>query len=483
MPSLRKFPVHIIVLLLLFIAQGVLFAILFPAYQGPDEQIHYGTIQYQAEPKEKDWPLQEPTQIQLFGDVRTYKLSEETIQSAYLLQFDDLRWQKENTEYFSQTSTGIHEQAIAQNEWKRYIDTTSHNASGTKSFYYEVGGWIEKTLSSTSFFTRFLSQRLLSVFLGALVVLFTYLVAKKAGLSLFESILIATLVAFQPMFVFLSSVVNIDVALILSFTIFTYATIWLLKDGPKIPPLCILFFATVLGLYSKGPGIVLAVTAVLLIVFFVVQYWRKKDEKFFWKLFIGVTAFIILASLITPKSYIASITHLTTNSKFSSPAESLVAYGKETLDKSAFMRTHTSYWGYFGWLDTKISNTVLTFIWDIQAIALLGLILFLITKTPPEYLPKKRFVVFFIIIILLLQLAIRFFDWRVFDATRQILIGTPGRYFLPTLVPHILLIITGLGFFTKNKHQFHILLKALTLGMILLLLYAVINVIIPRYYL
>jgi len=100
-----------------------------------------------------------------------------------------------------------------------------------------------------------------------------------------------------------------------------------------------------------------------------------------------------------------------------------------------------------------------------------------------EFLPEKKYIIFFIGIILALQLAIRFYDWRVFDATGQILIGTPGRYFLPNIIPHILLIVTGLGFFTRNKKQFHILLKILALLMILLSLYSIINVIIPRYYL
>ena len=86
--------------------------------------------------------------------------------------------------------------------------------------------------------------------------------------------------------------------------------------------------------------------------------------------------------------------------------------------------------------------------------------------------------------IFFLQLAIRFYDWRVFDTTGKIVIGTPGRYFLPTLIPHLIILVTGLGFLiTKNKTQFTTLLKALALSMILLCLYAVFDVIIPRYYL
>jgi hypothetical protein len=116
-------------------------------------------------------------------------------------------------------------------------------------------------------------------------------------------------------------------------------------------------------------------------------------------------------------------------------------------------------------------------------IALVGLISYLLSKNTADYLPEKRYIIFFIGIVLALQLAIRFYDWRVFDATKQILIGTPGRYFLPNIIPHILLIITGLGFFTRNKRQFNILLEILLVLVVLFSLYTIIDVIIPRYYL
>ena len=85
--------------------------------------------------------------------------------------------------------------------------------------------------------------------------------------------------------------------------------------------------------------------------------------------------------------------------------------------------------------------------------------------------------------IIALQVAIRFFDWRVFDYSNEILIGQPGRYFLPNITAHLIIIITGLGFLLRKETRFMLALKVLALVMILLQIHAILNVIIPRYYL
>ncbi|MDQ5976168.1 MAG: Phospholipid carrier-dependent glycosyltransferase, partial [Patescibacteria group bacterium] len=65
----------------------------------------------------------------------------------------------------------------------------------------------------------------------------------------------------------------------------------------------------------------------------------------------------------------------------------------------------------------------------------------------------------------------------------KILIGQPGRYFLPNIVPHLLFIVTGIGFLLHRKTRFILAMKILALATILLQLHAIVNVIIPRYYL
>lgn len=473
-------------ILFLFIAKGIIFSILLPFFQGPDEQTHYGTIQYRAEPKVKSWSMREPQKrLSIGSDISTYGFSEETIRSAQATQFDEIKFQDENTQNFSDSSFGPNEEIVTQNSWNRYIDTSPISASGTPSVYYSLAAGLEKLFSDHSVFFRFFLMRLLSVILGALVVLLTYLTARKTGFSAWQSLLASVLVAFQPMFSATAAIVNIDIALILAFSLFIYAAVSLMAEGLGWKYTTLLVFSIGLGILSKGPGVVLAVVAVPLLISLAYKRLNISLKKFFLGAALSIFLLSVITFILVPQSYFISITNISTVSKFDSPLVSLEKYINKTIGGNGPSITHASYWGNFGWLDTKISNTALDIIRVLEILALIGIILYLVSGVTKEksHLPEKKYVVFFIGIILALQLAIRFYDWRVFDATKQILVGTPGRYFLPNIIPHILLIITGLGFFTRNKKQFHILLKVLALLMILLSLSTMIDVIIPRYYL
>ncbi len=472
------------VLLFVFLAKGAIFSLSLPFFQGPDEQLHYATIQYRAEPTEKNWPLRHMVRTIDGGDISTYHFSEETIKSAQATQFDEVKFQNENTQTFTQSSTGINEPMIAESSWKRYIDTYQSDVSGTSSFYYSFGTQMEKLFSHQSILFRFFSIRLFSVILGTLVILLAYLTTRKIGFSAWHSLIVASLVAFQPMLATTAAQVNIDIALIFSFSLFIYAAVSLLRDGWRWSWIALLIFSAGLGLYSKGPGLILIVCALPLLIFVAYRHFTQISKRnFFLGLFLAGSFIFGLTFTFVPASYLASITNITATSHFSSPSESISRYFDKTIRQGALRDTEASYWGHFGWLDTKVSGRTIDIIWTLEIIAWIGAILFLISKKQIGYLPEKKYIVFSVGIIIALELAIRFYDWRVFDVTKQILIGTPGRYFLPNIIPHIILMVTGLGYFTRNKKQFDTLLKVLLILMILFSLYAMFDIIIPRYYL
>lgn len=484
-PGISKKPLFwLSILLFVFITKGVFLSILFPFFQGPDEQLHYATIQHHDEPREKTWPItRSATRVGVGSDISTFGFSEETIRSAQTTGFDEVKFQNENTQEFSQSATGLNENEIINNKWKKYIDIYPTNTSGTSSIYYSLGTKIEQLLSDRSILTRFFSIRFLSIAFGALVVLLAYLTARKIDLSERNSLIIATLVAFQPMLSASASQVNIDIALILAFSSYIYVSAWMLHDGMNRKNLVLLPLTLLLAFYSKGPGIILFALTPFLLGYLIYKRFDISPKRFFLWAILSIFVLSSLVFLLVPKNYLIGITNFSAASRFDSPIESLTKYADKTLGTGALLRTEASYWGHFGWLDTKVSSDALTAIRDIEMVAFLGIALFLLSKKTASYLPQKKYVIFFIGIIFALQLAIRFYDWRVFDATGQILIGTPGRYFLPNIIPHILLIVTGLGFFTRNKKQFDILLKTLLVLMILYSLYAMIDIIIPRYYL
>lgn len=482
-PSLETF--FLFLLLGSFVIKEVLLALLLPVYQNPDEQVHYATIQHRAEPKEKNWPITwSKNTAALKAPIDQFHYSEEIIQSGKLLQFDELKHESHNTQNFSHSLTGLAENEIEYNDWKQYIDHYPINVSGTTSLYYWLGAKIENVFTESSFLIRFFHARFVSVFFGTLTVLISFFIAKRMfPTSVLARLSLPLLVAFQPMFSVAAAQVNIDIALIFAFSLFTYSALRLLQDGPKLTSFTLLLSATLLGVFSKGPGIVLCVLMLPLLALLV----RKKLPQYTsWQLWGGamLTVLIMLPIIFTilPQTFITSITHAGTQSVFPNLLHSFSAYFDKTFGIGEWHETLASYWGNFGWLDTQISDTVITTIFILEITAWIG-ILFFFKRTTLSYLPEKSIIFFLIIMAIALQCAIRFYDWRVFDATGKILIGTPGRYFLPTLIPHLILIITGLGSFTKNLAQFSLLLKVLSLAAMLLASYAIIDVIVPRYYL
>lgn len=474
-------------LLIIFFIKGSFLAILFPFLQQPDEQIHYATIQHWAEPKEKTWKTSEEKAHLAVdsNDISTYRLTEELIETAKRTDFDDVHFEKENTASFAMESQwGPSEQEILENSWKRHVDFEVNNLSETNSIYYFFASKIEKLFSNLSIFSRFYIVRILSVIFGIGVITIAYFTAKKSGFSQGSPLLLTTIIASQPMFSVTAAQVNIDIALIFSFSVFIYAAVCILQDGLSWKNGMLAVIGATLGITAKGPGIILVALLFPLIAF---GFWRKSMlplRTFLPRLALATATAGIVLWFFVPKHYLASIFNSTNESRFSSPIESIEKYLDKTIRIGELRDTETSYWGNFGWLDTPVSSRTINFIVLIEIIGYGSIFFFLFRKKPfPNFLPSKTIIVALLAIIFALQFAIRFYDWRIFDTTGQILIGQPGRYFLPTLLPNIIVIATGIGLLVRTRAYFLFAMNLSAILMILFQLSAIINTIIPRYYL
>lgn len=471
------------VFFVLFLVFGLWQILLIPLFQGPDEQVHYATVQYWAELPENDWLIRKDTTPSSGNDIRTWHFSEEIRETAYRAEFDDIKWQSENTTSFSPNSLfGPKEHEIIENDWRRYIDARPIHASGTQSLYYFFASKIEFFLSEYSIVDRFFSVRALSLCIGILTIILAYASARKLGWGLGAAIAFSSLVAFQPMFLATSSIINIDILLIFSFSFFFFGALhWL--SNPNLLSAFIMITAAGIGIFTKGPGIILAgLLALLLLTTFYQRFHFQCREQFIT----CILTFFVLVNLFfifTPAEILADFLNLENQSVFSTPIHSIRQYMEKTVSWSAFEWTSQSYWGNFGWLDAGIPEFVLHAILGLEMFALLGLTWFFFDKNPPRFLPDKRVLLFALVSIITLQFAIRFFDWRVFDTAGKIIIGTPGRYFLPNILPHMLLIVSGLGYWAGTRERFQSLLGLLAILIFLLTLYCSWFIILPRYYL
>lgn len=468
----------------LFLCLGLWQSLIVPFFQGPDEQVHYATVQHWTEPKEKSWPMKKGAIPGQSDDIRTWHFSEEVRETAHRLEFDSIKWQTENTQSFESDSRfGTIEKTIIENDWGRFIDTEPVNASGTWSLYYFFSSKIESWLSEYPILDRILAMRAFSLLIGTLTLILAYLTVRKIGWGQISSLAFSSLIAFQPMFLATATIVNIDIALVFSFTLFFLGAVYWIIDGPSLARSVFLIASVIIGFYSKGPGVVLFG---LLLLLFGWSFYRRFSDIFKKRISLSIfgCAAIGLAFLSAlPSSVTNNFFYLDAHSVFPSATESISVYIEKTISWSAFEWTSLSYWGNFGWLDASIQEFVLQAILGIEVLALFGLIWLFASKDQLSFLPNKRILVFAFISIIVLQFAIRFFDWRVFDTTGKIIIGTPGRYFLPNVLSHMLLVVSGLGYWLGTKEHFRSLLQILATLMFLLTFYCTWFIILPRYYL
>lgn len=511
--QLSKINICIVLLLLVFILKGLFFVAIIPIFQGSDEYIHYATVQYLAEPKEKTWPITNKQRSETdTKNIPAFYYTQEIAGFSTLTESWNLAGAPHNTQNFAPEKIQNIENEMKSGKFLPYIDRYPPDIIPKETnLAHRIGSFIEKALAKENIFERYFSVRAFSVFYGLTIVLCAYFIALWSGMKKEHSFFIAGIVAFQPMLTATTSIINYDPLLIAAFSIFFLGAASVLAHKLRLSNVMVMIAATIIAIYTKGTGGALIILTAGMIV-----WGLHKRFSIFKKInapvAIGIITIIVaIFFAFAPTQYLDIFTTISRNGKdHLSLWESLSSYFTDNLfDSGKFTRTSTTYWGTFGWLDTQLHETVIKVIQLIQFVSVLGLIILVLSrwkkslehfaklkkyipekiqtffKTVSEektFLPKKHFLIFFAIAIFLLQLVIRFYDWRG-EYTSNEGIGAPGRYFLPNIIPHFMLVATGLGVFAKSSRAFGVILKTIFISMILLCLYSIFLIIIPRYYL
>lgn len=479
-PFYKKASFILSFILAVFFLKGLVLVALIPMFQAPDELTHYFRTQYNSR-QEKNKPVPEI----VLADGTATQYSEELANTEALVQSQAIAGKAKTQSVDSQSIYGNGEREIMKNQWKHYTNIYPRRAPDYPTLYYKMTAAIEDILSSSNIFIRFYFIRIFSILLGMLIVFLAYLTSRNVGFSKIDALLATAIISFQPMLSATAAVINPDILLILCFTLFLYSGTALLRKGFNYPDVFWLLVAVATGIFTKGPGIALTFLAYLLLAYLLyVKKFVGKPVRFL-ALFWATSLFLVgLAYLIIPHSALVQITQFGQSSMFSTPAQSLSKYFNKSFNPSHIKFSNLTYWGNFGSLDASVPYDFIKIIRVIEEAAAVGILLFLVPWffKKRDFLPEKKHIVFFMLSLIVLQVAIRFYDWRIFDLREKILISTPGRYFLPNVAAHMLLLTVGLGWFCRKKEYFTALLKILLVLMAGFFIHAVFNVIIPRYY-
>jgi hypothetical protein len=470
-----KSPKVILALILsAFFLKGVFLVSSYPIFGGQDESRHYSTIQYLTEPKKKDWELKKMPDKHDEDNLETYGFSEEIQKTATATDTNIIRGELFNTINFSDDYVKKNEASINSLQWKPYNFSLKPEIVPS-SIYHPAISKIEKLLSSQSILTRFYFIRIISVMLGALAVFFFYLTAKTIGFSEKNSLLLTAIIAFQPKFSSYGTYITYDALLIPLFFLFTLAVVMALKNGLNWKNFVLLLFSATLGFLTKLTGLVLLAVFASLIAYFLYQKVTTKSKSIRYATYVFcMLIFIFLATYADIGNYLSS-----TGKSPTQIFNSLNNYLDKSFTPGRFALSARTYW--------NVPDEAISLIKWLEIISLTGLGFFFFSKKIKfDFLPEKKYIVFFVLMILALQLEIRAADWSMFSRSGTLDLGTPGRYFLPNLGAHIILVFTGLGVifaFFKRENYFE---KSLIIGLLSMFyfsLYLLFNGLILRYYL
>lgn len=238
-------------------------ALITPVFQGPDEVDHYAYAQSLVERGEK--PSANPfAPLPRWSSAESLALEDTSFLTDHQVGDTRAPWLSEQARAYA---TQARELAPSGADGGGYTTSAVHGP-----FYYLALAPAYLATSHASIFSQLTLMRILSALIGALVVVFTYLLARElAPHRPWLAVLAALLVAYQPMFGFISGVVNNDVGVNAVAAALELLLIRLLRRGLTIPS-GVLTGAVLLLLPSvKGTGLSLYPLAGLV---FAVALWR-----------------------------------------------------------------------------------------------------------------------------------------------------------------------------------------------------------------
>jgi hypothetical protein len=461
-----------------FFLREVFLASVFPIFSGQDEARHYNSIQYLAEPKEKNWEIVKNADKREKKDFSTYNFSEEIQNTGNLSEIGSTKstYDKMN---FSVGNEGKNEKLINSRPWDP-LNKNNPPDTVSNSLYHKLVYFIEKIFGNESILVRFYSIRIFSVLIGTLFILFSYFIFINSGFSTKHALIISAIISFQSKLSSYLTNINYDTLQILIFTLFTFGGILFLKNGIGWKNSILLIASLTIGVINKGTSLMMFIVLVGIAIFWLTRKYQSKEIK---KKYVIPTIFIFLAaiSMLNWKFNFRGFLPKTEHGTVSEITASLSEYLSESLPK--IDSSAKNYWGNLDWNRNDHSENFIRIIWFVEFFSVIGIVWMLFSKKIPSFLPEKKYVWFFLAMITTLQFGIRFYDWKIFTITGTLELGTPGRYFLPTITSHMALVFAGLGMFLRKEKYFNIALLSFLLLMFAFSLYLTFDVIVPRFYL
>lgn len=423
----------LVILLILTFIKGIIWLILTPIFQIPDEASHFARIQAISESGREFNPRRiRPTSQEIFKVSKIVNFSWE---------INHPMWRGYENNWQSQLNQ------ISLADKKILVHNDLQTASKRPALYYWLSRPFYLLFSRQPFIFSFFSVRFFSVLINLATVYLTFLLAKLFFKHSLLPLASASLVAFQPMLSFIDIGVHYDPLTILVATFFLYLAL----TRRLLPSL----FLALLGIFVN-PNLIFLILAFLLLL-------SGKAKKFIPFFGLVILLILILIFSLFPLAinkypfldnliYLANFNEygqqiqaffsaLISGNLFSQFQQYLVATGKINL-----AQVFPWYWGVFGWLEKTLPLIVYRIIKLIIIASLIGWAKYFLSR------PKMKSLFFLIYASILNLVIVILNDFLVFAGSGSNF-GIQGRYLLPMISAHMILLIFGLSRLIPVKYH------------------------------
>src|SRR3989344_2180065 len=414
--------------------------VLIPVWQYPDEQAHFAQVQ----------DLAELGKVPTGAPDTSYEiaLSEEILATARD-EFGNNKFTY-HPEYkldYSPTLYGPYEKEVSSLPKSARSQLVKNEATLNPPLYYFLASIFYRIFYDADLFTRVIAVRIMS----ALIFLGTILVAFSIGKLIFDQNKIlppalAALVAFKPMLVFASTGVLPDTLTNFLFSLILFFSLKIIKEGFKFSTLALIVLTIVLGVSTRQQFLIsvpIVLAAVLYQVFRHLSYFKwalVSTAVFSIFLYFANTTLIskpFFTNFRVPEVFDAAFLKFGPLS-----VTSFIKHFTWTI-RHTYAEVWPWYWGVYRWLSFTLPPIYYQVINRLGLIALVGLIIKIFFIIKYRKFDRKDVYMFFLITASLIY----FFTLTVWDylfwLKSGFSFGIQGRYFFPTIIPFLTLIIAG----------------------------------------
>jgi hypothetical protein len=445
-PGVRWARWALVFLLAFTLLRGVVWSVTFPPFFGPDEDYHFLYAEYLT------------TQHAL-PDPDKYLYPREYPKLVEAMHYDDYAYGPRIT--FDQQLDPKY--SIKQSEWWPESDREPFERGRGVGVvhppgYHVAAAAVNWSLGDASVFTRYQAVRWVSSAFGVLLVFAAWLLAAQVFRNESLRLLVAFLVAVQPMVGLLSGIANHDVLVAATFTLATAFMLFLMRSPPSPRQGLWLGATIVLALLTKGTALVLIPLAGLA---YGAQALAHRGQL---RTVVRSTVYAGAVVLVAAGGWYAFnlIAHGTLTGAVGDEAAGAVAGGPQaTLDnlwawtKQWTGFTYRTYWFHHFWYEAPKGSVIFYLPGYIGAVGLLGLGMLAVRRGRELFSPERplvRQVAFLAICALALYVPLLYVDIQ-HQLDGKGFSMTGGRYLLPAYAGVATCLVVGLRELISRRAQ------------------------------